>query len=240
MEAARLDLASRVPWAVFPRKRLDASFADMYSSVLHCLEAAPDESQYSAFTDALEADFHPTDPARAFATLSVRTTWDLFLDALDLPAGSEIVMSGITIKDMVGIPLSKGFVPIAVDVCEATLEVDFQVLEQAITDRTRVIIISHVFGAIGDMRRITALAKTRGIAVFEDCAEAYVGPDYRGHPDSTIVAFSFGTIKTDTALGGCLSVVNDSSLLDRMRTVSTMGTGSRIFRTQPILVDLAS
>jgi perosamine synthetase len=222
MENARLDVASRLPWAVFPRKRLDASFVDFYGAAFHCLEAAPDEARYSALTESLEQAFHPLAPAQGLVTLSVRTTWDLFLGELDLPPGSEVIMSGITIKDMVSIVITHGFVPIAVDIDPATLEMDPAKLEQAITPRTRVIIVSHIFGAIGDasMRRVTEIARERGgIAVFEDCAEAYVGPDYRGHPDSTLSAFSFGTIKTDTALGGCLSVVTDPVLLDRLRTV---------------------
>ena len=219
MENLRLEIASRVPWAVFPRKRLDASYTDFYSTLPHCLAQPPDEANFAQVASALETSFYPANPTQSFATLSVRTTWDLFLRALDLPKGSEVIMSGITIKDMVKIPESHGLVPIAIDVDPETLEIDIEMLQQAINEKSSAIIVSHIFGAIGDMRPIIALAKQHNIPVFEDCAEAYVGPDYRGHPESTVSSFSFGTIKTDTALGGSLNVVTDPELLSKMRAV---------------------
>src|SRR5260370_17843047 len=69
------------------------------------------------------------------------------------------------------------------------------------------------------MRQMIELAKKRGILVIEDCAQAFTGPDYTGHPETDVAMFSFGSIKTMTALGGALLRVKDSELLLRMRTM---------------------
>src|SRR5262249_2906791 len=59
--------------------------------------------------------------------------------------------------------------------------------------------------------------RSHGLLVIEDCAQAYTGAEYTGHPDADIALFSFGTIKTATALGGALLRVRDRAVLERMR-----------------------
>jgi dTDP-4-amino-4,6-dideoxygalactose transaminase len=148
--------------------------------------------------------------------LSVRTGWDLLLAALGLPAGSEVITSAVTIPDMVRIIEERGLVPVPADIDAATLEVDIDQLERLITPRTRVILVAHLFGSRMEMGPIVELARRHNLLVVEDCAQAYIGPEYAGHPQTDVALFSFGPIKTATALGGAVVRVRDRALLARM------------------------
>src|SRR4029453_3988405 len=69
--------------------------------------------------------------------------------------------------------------------------------------------------------------------VIEDCAQAFVGSAYAGHPDSDCALFSFGPIKTATALGGAVVRVRDGELRQRMlelQQASPMATRMGFFR----------
>jgi len=66
---------------------------------------------------------------------------------------------------------------------------------------------------------VIELAKRHGILVIEDCAQAFTGQDYTGHPETDVAMFSFGSIKTMTALGGALLRVKDADLLRKMRAI---------------------
>ena len=91
--------------------------------------------------------------------------------------------------------------PVPVDVDAQTLQPSVEHLERSITPRTRAILVAHLFGTHVDMGPIIELARQHDLLVIEDCAQAFVGREYAGHPDSNCALFSFGPIKTATALG---------------------------------------
>jgi perosamine synthetase len=80
-----------------------------------------------------------------------------------------------------------------------------------------VISVAHLFGSRMDMAPIIELASKHNLLVVEDCAQAYVGREYSGHADSDVCMFSFGPIKTATALGGAITRIRDRALLVEMR-----------------------
>jgi dTDP-4-amino-4,6-dideoxygalactose transaminase len=90
-------------------------------------------------------------------------------------------------------------------------------LERSITPRTRAILVAHLFGTHIEMGPIVELARQHDLLVIEDCAQAFVGSAYAGHLDSDCALFSFGPIKTATALGGAVVRVRDAELRSRMR-----------------------
>ena len=160
-----------------------------------------------------------TSPFPVLSAFTVRTGFDLCLGALGLPAGSEILMSALTIKEMVIIAKHHGLVPIPLDIESGTLAPEIATIEDAITERTRAIVIAHLFGTRMPMGPVIELAKKHGILVIEDCAQAFTGKDYTGHPETDVAMFSFGSIKTMTALGGALLRVKDAELLRKMRVI---------------------
>ena len=156
----------------------------------------------------------------AVAFLSIRSGLCALLQAQQhWPAGSEILVSAITIDDIIKVIEAHGFVAVAVDVDVATLAPDPSALAAVITPRTRAVLVAHLFGARVDLEPVHDLAAHHGLLVLEDCAQAFVGRDFVGHPRSDVVMFSFGTIKTNTALGGALFTVRDAVVRARLRAV---------------------
>ncbi len=152
-----------------------------------------------------------------FPCLSVRTGFDLFWAAVGLPAGTEVMMTALTIPDMPRIVAHHGLTPVPVDVDPATMAPRREMLEKALSPRTRAIVVAHLFGIIIPMEPILDFARQHGLLVLEDCAQGFLCRGYEGHPESDVVMFSFGPIKTATALGGAVLRVRDPQLLRRMQ-----------------------
>jgi perosamine synthetase len=143
------------------------------------------------------------------------------LEALAFPPGSEILVSAITIRDMTRIIEHHRLVPVPIDLHMQTLSLTTECLERAVSPRTRAIVVAHLFGSRMPLDNVVVFARQHGLYVIEDCAQAYVGNGYRGHPDSDICMFSFGPIKTNTALGGGVLRIKDRSLLSRVRILQS-------------------
>merc|ERR1719163_2282290 len=89
-------------------------------------------------------------------------------------------------------------------------------LRRAISKNTRLVVVAHLFGSRAPLDEVVSLARQHTLMVVEDAAEAFVGHSYKGHDDVDISLFSFGTIKTATALGGCVARVKNSVTRARM------------------------
>ena len=157
--------------------------------------------------------------ASALACYSVRSGFHLLLTALDLPPGSEVLFSAVTHPDMPRIAVHHGLVPVPVDLDPATLAPTSTALTRAIGSRSRLLVVAHLFGGHVDLEPVAAACRERGIMLVEDCAQAYLGPPDAGDPAATVSMFSFGILKTATALGGAMLTVRDPGLLARMRSI---------------------
>ena len=198
---------------MLPRGSIDIRWTDLGYGVGSCLRPGHRSSAQSR----AEAAWSPG--GDTLAALSVRSGFDTLLTALDLPPGSEVVTSALTIEDIPRIMAEHGLVAVPVDVDMNTLSVDVTDLERAVTPRTCAVLVAHLFGARMQLDGATELARRRGLFFIEDCAQAYTGDGYRGHPDGDVSMFSFGPIKTNTALGGAVLRVKDPALLASMREV---------------------
>lgn len=195
----------------YPRKQLDIGWRDLTAAAFYC--AFPRSIREKE--NELESMFAGSAPV--LSTFTVRTGFDLLLGALQLPAGSEVLMSALTIKEMVNVVRHHDLLPVPLDLNPHTLAPDINTIEAAINGNTRAIVIAHLFGTRVPMLPVIDLAKKYGLLVIEDCAQAFTGPDFTGHPESDCAMFSFGSIKTMTALGGALLRLKDPALLPRMR-----------------------
>jgi perosamine synthetase len=192
-----------------PRLRLDVSFADLLFAASACIGAR----QGNRDARLLEAWGEPD----GVVCLSVRSAFDLLLDALSLAPGDEVAFSAVTHPDMVRIAEAHGLRPLPVDLDLETLAPGSDALERAITPRTRMVVIAHLFGGRAELAPLVDVAKRHRLVVIEDCAQCLRGPQDRGDELADVSLFSFGAIKTATALGGALARVNDRRLAERMR-----------------------
>ena len=141
------------------------------------------------------------------------------LAALDLQPGDEVVTTPIT--DMGGITpiFYEGAVPVFADVDPDTGNLTAETLERAITPRTRAVVLVHLFGNPCDMGPITHLLQKLGIALVEDCAQAFFA-EWGGRRVGSfgeVAAFSLQQGKHMTCGEGGLVLSDDSARARRAR-----------------------
>jgi dTDP-4-amino-4,6-dideoxygalactose transaminase len=137
---------------VIPRKRFDISWADLLFGIGYCFQRANRNS--------IEQRLERTWPegAIALACLSVRSGFDALLQTLDFEPGTEILVSAITIRDMTRIIEAHGLVPVPIDLDMEKLVVQPESLAQALTVRTKAILVAHLFGSRMPMEPILHFA----------------------------------------------------------------------------------
>lgn len=196
---------------MIPRKQLDATLGHVASGLMACAGLGP------ASPDR-DGDGRPLLGARpeSLVCLSVRSGFDLLLGELAWPAGDEVLVTAITIPDMSRILAEHGLQAVPVDLDPATLVPEPAALERAVTPRTRAILVAHLFGSRLALDPLIAWAHARGLQVWEDCAQVFTANGFEGHARADIRMFSFGTIKTATAFGGGILLLNDAGLRARL------------------------
>jgi dTDP-4-amino-4,6-dideoxygalactose transaminase len=105
----------------------------------------------------------------------------LALTALGVGTGDEVITPAFSFVASATTIVMAGARPVFVDIDHETLTLDVAALERALTPRTKVVIPVHLYGHPAAMDRITAIARTRGVAVLEDAAQA-VGATWQGRP----------------------------------------------------------
>jgi dTDP-4-amino-4,6-dideoxygalactose transaminase len=122
--------------------------------------------------------------------------------------------------------LAAGARPVYVDIRDADLLLDPPALEVARTKRTRAIVMTHLYGSIGNVASVQAWASGHGIALIEDCAQAHgarIG-GRRAGSFGTLSCFSFYPTKNLGALGdGGAVVTNDPVLAAKVRALRQYG-----------------
>jgi perosamine synthetase len=139
--------------------------------------------------------------------------------ALDPEPGDEIITTPITDMGALAPLLYQGAIPMFADVDPRTGNITAETIADRLGDRTRAIIVTHLFGNPCEMSAIMALADRHGLPVIEDCAQAYLATS-GGRTVGTIGAmgcFSLQQGKHITAGEGGLIVTNDSALARRAR-----------------------
>lgn len=91
---------------------------------------------------------------------------------LDIQAGDEVIMPSFTFVSTANAFVMRGAVPVFVDICPRTLNINPGAIEAAISARTRAIVVVHYAGVGADMAAIMALARRHGLMVVEDAAQA--------------------------------------------------------------------
>lgn len=138
--------------------------------------------------------------------------------AIDPEPGDEIITTSITDMGALTPILYQGAIPVFADVDPQTWNVTAETIEKCISDRTKAIIVTHLFGNPCDMTAIMELAESRGIPVIEDCAQAFLAT-HADKPVGTIGkigCFSLQQGKHITTGEGGIVTTNDDALARRM------------------------
>lgn len=181
--------------------------------------------------DAFEEEF--ADACGAHHAVAVGNGTDaiaLMLRALSIGAGDEVIVPAITAGYTALAVTATGAVPVIADVDDETLTLDPAACAAAITSRTRAIVPVHLYGQAAPLPAITALAARHGLAVVEDCCQAYLAT-CEGTPVGTTTsggAFSFYPTKNLGALGdGGAVITGDAQLARQIRLLRNGGQSDR-------------
>jgi dTDP-4-amino-4,6-dideoxygalactose transaminase len=144
------------------------------------------------------------------------------LQALGVGFGDEVIVPAYTWDGTATAALAAGAVPVFADVDPDTYCIDPKAVERAITPRTKAIVPVHLALRFADMDALLELARTRGLAVVEDCAHAHGGAlDGRGAGSmGDAGCFSFQESKLMTAGEACL-LVGQMEQLPAFREIRT-------------------
>jgi dTDP-4-amino-4,6-dideoxygalactose transaminase len=162
----------------------------------------------------------------AVGTSSGSAALELVLEALGVGPGDEVVTVPHTFIATAAAILRVGARPVFVDVDERTFNMDPNLLESAITERTRAILPVHLYGRPAPIGEIRGVADQRGIPVLEDACQAH-GATLGGAPVGSLGragCFSFYPAKNLGAFGDAgIVTTDDAALAERVRLLTDHG-----------------
>jgi len=166
----------------------------------------------------------------AIAAANGTGTLEMGIRAMDLEVGDEIIVPAYTYVASATCVLQNNCVPIFVDIDPDTYNIDPKRIEEAVTERTRALMIVHFGGQPADMDLITAIATKHGLAVIEDAAHAH-GCEWRGKKAGSFglfSSFSFQASKNMTCGEGGAICTNDRAIA--VECDSMLWAGRRVGR----------
>ncbi len=147
--------------------------------------------------------------------------------AIDPEPGDEIVTSPITDMGAITPILYQGAIPVFADVDPRTYNVTAETIKPCLSERTRAIVVTHLFGNSCEMDRIIRLAEERNVPVLEDCAQAFLTTFQHRYVGTIgkIGCFSLQQGKHITTGEGGIVVTDDDDLARRMFLFINKGWG---------------
>ncbi|MBL0310796.1 MAG: DegT/DnrJ/EryC1/StrS family aminotransferase [Bacteroidetes bacterium] len=150
----------------------------------------------------------------------------LAIKAFDFTQNSEIILASNSYISAALAVCYNGLKPVLVDPKMDTYNIDYEKIEASVTENTRAILVTHLYGRVCEMDKIASVAKRYNLRIIEDCAQAH-GASYQGVKAGNwgdIAAFSFYPTKNLGAVGdGGAVLTNDSSLATTIREMRNYG-----------------
>jgi dTDP-4-amino-4,6-dideoxygalactose transaminase len=212
---------------------LKSEYAGLRDEILPALDRVCQESAFvqGPQVEAFEKDFAEFCGAKHCVALGSGTAaLHLGLLALGVQPGDEVITTPNTFLATAEAISYCGGQPVLVDIDPATANIDANLIERAVTRRTRAIMPVHLYGRPADMHAIRSIASRYGLRVLEDAAQAH-GARYRGDRVGTLghaAAFSFYPTKNLGAYGeGGALTTNDDLIAQFARAARSHGQTAR-------------
>ena len=200
------------PWPSFTQEEADAVSQVLLSNKVNYWtgqECRQFETEFAKWADSKYAI------AMGNGTLAL----DVALQALEIGAGDEVIVTPRTFIASISSVVNAGATPVFADVDEATGNITPESITAVLTAKTKAIVCVHLAGWPCDMDGIMALADKHNLYVIEDCAQAH-GARYKGRSVGSIGhigAWSFCQDKVMTTGGeGGMVTTNDEQLWRKM------------------------
>jgi dTDP-3-amino-3,4,6-trideoxy-alpha-D-glucose transaminase len=216
-----------------PFIRLDSAFPELFAELMETVERIAEKSAFTLGPELerFEEAFAAFCGAEHAAGVSSGTAaLEIALRGLGVGPGDEVIVPTYSFIATAEAVSTVGATPVIVDVDPETALITTEIVEAALTARTRCVIPVHLFGRPVEMDPLLALCRSRGIAVVEDACQAH-GALYRGQPVGSLGdagCFSFYPTKNLGGWGdGGALVTNDPDLDARVRLLRSHGEGVR-------------
>jgi dTDP-4-amino-4,6-dideoxygalactose transaminase len=155
----------------------------------------------------------------AFGVTSGTDALEIALRACDIGPGDEVITTGYTFIATSSAILSVCAMPVYVDIHPESYNIDPARIEEAITPKTRAILVVHFGGEICDMDAIMAIARKRNLVVIEDACQA-AGAIIRGNQAAGSIGdvgtFSFQASKVMSSGEGGVATAQDDRIADKL------------------------
>jgi dTDP-4-amino-4,6-dideoxygalactose transaminase len=168
---------------------------------------------------------------RALLTHSCTAALEVTAILADLQPGDEVIMPSYTFVSTANAFVLRGAVPVFVDIRDDTLNIDETRIEEAITGKTKAIVVVHYAGVACEMDTILEIADRNQLLVIEDDAQG-IGSSYKGRPLGSIghlAAVSFHETKNIISGEGGALLVNSSNFSKRAEMIREKGTNRSQF-----------
>ena len=149
---------------------------------------------------------------------------DCALIALGIKEGDEVIMPTFTIISCASAITRVKAIPVLVDACPETYNINIDELEAKITPKTKAIMVVHIYGLPVDMDRVIEIAKKHNLFIIEDAAEE-IGQTYKGQPIGSfgdISCFSFYPNKHITTGEGGMILTNNFELSEKCKSIRNL------------------
>ena len=174
-----------------------------------------------------------TGASRALLTHSCTAALEMQSLLVNIQPGDEVIMPSYTFVSTANAVVLRGGVPVFVDIRPDTLNINEELIEEAITPKTKAIAPVHYAGVACEMDRIMQIAKYHKLKVLEDAAQGFMAT-YKGKPLGSIGhlgALSFHETKNIISGEGGALLVNDPADIVQAEIIREKGTDrSRFFR----------
>ena len=161
-------------------------------------------------------------------TTSGTTALHLACKTLGIKEGDQVLVSSSTNMACAFSVDYCGAIPIPIDIEKETWQMDVNKIEEKINEKTKAIMVVHLFGQPVDMDPVLKISKKHNLKIIEDCAEAH-GVEYKGKKVGSIGdigAFSFFANKTITCGEGGMVVTNSKKLAEKAKSLKNLSYGT--------------
>ena len=172
---------------------------------------------------------------KALLTHSCTAALEMAAILAEIGPGDEVIMPSYTFVSTANAFALRGGIPVFVDIRRDTLNLDEELIERAITPRTKAIVPVHYAGVSCQMDAVMDVARRHGLVVIEDAAQGLMSR-YRGRPVGSmgdLACLSFHETKNITSGEGGALLINNERFCERAEIIREKGTNrSRFLRGQ--------
>jgi dTDP-4-amino-4,6-dideoxygalactose transaminase len=168
---------------------------------------------------------------KALVTNSATDALEMAALLIDVKPGDEIIMPSFTFVSAANAFVLRGGVPIFVDIEENTLNIDVSLIEAAISEKTKAILVMNYAGFSCDIDQVSILAKKYNLFLIEDAAQSILAK-YKNRflgtfGDLSCISFH-GTKNVSCGEGGAL-LINNPNLIEKAEIILEKGTNRSKF-----------